>query len=104
DGRRGIAERERGERREARRPFANHGREGVVDEASEAHGALRRLDVRARRREGDDLSIDAFSLDLLLAELDVAVAADGDVEVAGIVETGIAFGVDRQLDGTVAGL
>ena len=43
-------------------------------------------------------------LEHVLAIRDVAVAAHRDVVVARIVETRIALGVDRELDGAVAGL
>ncbi len=50
------------------------------------------------------LRVDAFLLEHALAIRDVAMSAHGDVVVAGIVQARIALGVDRQLDGAVAGL
>jgi hypothetical protein len=46
--------------------------------------------VSARRGEGYDLSIDAGVAQDLLAVVDVAVAANGNIVVAGIVQSGIA--------------
>ena len=79
-------------------------REGVVHKAREAHGAVGRLDVRAGRRERDDLRVHALLLEHGLPVRDVAMAAHRDVVVTGIVNARIAFGVDRDFDGAVSRL
>ena len=71
---------------------------------SRAHcsGERRPLDVHAGRGEGDDLLGDAELVEHVLAVVDVAVAPDDDVVVAGIVHARVALGVLIDGDGAVA--
>src|SRR5262249_38774431 len=62
-----------------------------------AGGGRRVLYMCARRGEGDDLGVNAGGAQDLGAVGDVAVAAHGDVVVAGIVEAGVAFRVMRPV-------
>ena len=58
--------------------------------------------MRARSGESDDLRIDAFVLEHLLAIRDVAMTLDGHVVVTRIVDAGIALFVHGQLDDAVS--
>src|SRR5262249_13200085 len=64
-----------------------------------ASRARRGFDVRSRGREGQDLRVDTEVLQDLLAVIDIAMAGDGDVVVAGIVDARIAVVVDVNLHG-----
>ncbi len=99
-GRRGgVVERQRGQRREPLPPGPHDGGERVVHEPGQGGGARRRLDVRARRREGQYLQVHALALQHLLAIGDVAVPAHGNVVVARVADDRIALVVGGQLHG-----
>ena len=67
--------------------------ERVVYQRSELHRAPRRLDVRPRRGQRDDLHVDAVLVEHAGAIGEIAMAADGDVVVARVVQDRVAFRV-----------
>src|SRR5262249_16472379 len=94
----GVVERQRRQSREARATLRDDTREGVIDDASELGRAKRLLDVCTRCRQCEHLHVDAGLLEHLRAIRDVAVAANGDVVVTGIVQQRISSRVNGQLD------
>ena len=56
--------------------------------------------MRPRRRQRDDLGVDALLVEHGLAVRDVAMPGDHDVVVAGIVDDRIAVGVDGDVERT----
>jgi hypothetical protein len=60
--------------------------------------------VRARGGEAEHLGVHAVLGQHLLAVVDVAVAADGDVVIAGVMQAGIAIGIDGDAHGAGARL
>ncbi len=102
DGGGGVAERERGQSDEEAALVGDDAGKGVIGEARQADGGRRLFYMRARRGEGDDLGRDAGGAQHLLAVVDVAMAAHGDVVVAGIVQPGVAVVVMRDAHGAGA--
>ena len=98
DRSRRIAERERRQRGEARPALPNDRRERVIHELRESHGATRLLDVRSRCRQADDLGVDSFVREHVLAVGDVAVATHRDIVIAGIMHAGISLAVEGDTD------
>jgi hypothetical protein len=95
-----IVERQGAERGEVRGSLAGDLREIVVGHPRQLERPRWRLDVSAWRRQRDDLPVDADAVQLGLAKVDVAVAAHGDVVVAGIMEQRVALTVSRDPHGT----
>ena len=75
----------------------------AASQRGETHGGGRSLHMRARSGERQYLGIDALLPQDLLAVIDVAVAGDGDVVVAGIEDARVAVVIDGHLDGACAG-
>src|SRR5208282_5529950 len=87
---RGIVERQGSVGGEAPALFANDTGKRVVDERGEASGIRGGLDVRSGGGERNDLGVDAGFGEHALAIVDIAMAANGDVVIAGVVEARIA--------------
>src|SRR5205814_1907983 len=93
-----ITERQRGESNEAATLRGDDASEGVIHQAGKADGGRRLFYMRARRGESDDLGIDAGVTQDLLAVVDVTMAGDCDVVVAGIMQARISRGIVRDAD------
>jgi hypothetical protein len=61
---------------------------------------LRRLDVRARRRERDDLRVHVMLVEHVLPVRDVAMPANHHVVVARVMHDRVALGVVRESSGS----
>ncbi len=103
DGCRWIVQRQRRERRESSFLRRDHFCKSVVDQTRQAHGSLGRLDVGAGRSEGNHLRVHAVPDQHLLAIIYVAMARDGDVVVARIVQARIPLSVDGNAHGARSG-
>ena len=91
-----VVERQRRQRGEVA-PSRLHGfAEFVVDKRGELRGALRRLDLRTRRGQRGDLHGDAVLVEHIGAIREIAVAAHGDVVVAGVMDHRIAVRIGRH--------
>ena len=89
--------------REARALGVANFSEGVVDQSGEADGGGGRFHVRAGSGQGDHLGIDSVIDQHLLAVIDIAMAGDADVVIAGVEDARIAVGIDGDFDGAGPG-
>jgi hypothetical protein len=99
-----VVQRQRGERREMRSARVHGLLELVVDQRRQSDGRRRRLHVRTRRRQGEDLHRHAVLVQDFLPVAEIAMAAHGDIEIARVMEHRIAVGVDGHSDAALAGL
>ena len=95
----GVTERKRGQSDKEAAFIGDDAGKGVIAEVRQADGGRRLFYMRAWRSERDNLRIDAGGAQHLLAVVDVAVAAHGDVVVAGIVQSRIFLCVIGDADG-----
>src|SRR6185503_3791042 len=92
-----VAQGQRGQRLEAAPALVAYPCKRVVRDLRELGRHRRRFHVGARRRERDHLRRHAVLIEHVLAVRDVAMPADHDVVIAGVVDDGIALRVVRDL-------